>query len=315
MSNQEFLNPKFLKYFITVADTGSILSASSSLNVAQPSITRSVQIIENSLGKKLFIRTKKGVTLTKEGEIFYMNAKSILAFNDKVIENIKSIEFDNENKNNDQINFGIPSTLTYSHKQNILWLIKKNNPKVRIKVIESDSFEMINLVEKNKIDFAISCIKFSNDNIDKVNLYEDPFCVAFYKGHQFQEIKEVSIDMVRKEKNYIFRNTCEFFYYDYLKNKGSYPDFKEIQKNIKKRKQENNDRDVVFTDSDTTAASCIKSGLGVAIIPESVAIDHKLLFTRINKPQMNRDILLIQNKNNKKNINTTNESLKNALWL
>ena len=125
MSNQEFLNPKFLKYFITVADTGSILSASSSLNVAQPSITRSVQIIENSLGKKLFIRTKKGVTLTKEGEIFYMNAKSILAFNDKVIENIKSIEFDDENKNNDQIIFGIPSTLTYSHKQNILWLIKK----------------------------------------------------------------------------------------------------------------------------------------------------------------------------------------------
>ncbi|NDB80540.1 LysR family transcriptional regulator, partial [archaeon] len=98
MSNQEFLNPKFLKYFITVADTGSILSASSSLNVAQPSITRSVQIIENSLGKKLFIRTKKGVTLTKEGEIFYMNAKSILAFNDKVIQNIKAIEIKEEVK-------------------------------------------------------------------------------------------------------------------------------------------------------------------------------------------------------------------------
>ena len=30
---------------------------------------------------------------------------------------------------------------------------------------------------------------------------------------------------------------------------------------------------------------------------------------------MNRDILFIQNKNNKKNINTTNEALKNALWL
>ena len=61
MSNQEFLNPKFLKYFITVADTGSILSASSSLNVAQPSITRSVQIIENSLGKN-YLSEQKGVT-------------------------------------------------------------------------------------------------------------------------------------------------------------------------------------------------------------------------------------------------------------
>ncbi|ETA70699.1 LysR family transcriptional regulator [Candidatus Pelagibacter ubique] len=315
MSSQEFLNPKFLKYFITVADTGSILSASSSLNVAQPSITRSVQIIENSLEKKLFIRTKKGVTLTKEGEIFYMNAKSILAFNDKVIQNIKAIEIKEEVKDIEEITFGIPTTLTYSHKQNILWLIKKNNPNIRLKIVEVDNFQMLNLVEKNKIDFAISCIDFLNDNISKINLYDDPFCVAYYKGHQFQEIKEVSIDMVRKEKNYVFRNNCEFFYYDYLKKKGTFPEFKEIQKNIKKRIQENNDRDVVFTDSDTTAASCVKSGLGVAIIPESVAIDHKLLFTRINKPQMNRDILFVQNKNNKKNINTTNEALKNALWL
>jgi len=315
MSSQEFLNPKFLKYFITVADTGSILSASSSLNVAQPSITRSVQIIENSLGKKLFIRTKKGVTLTKEGEIFYMNAKSILAFNDKVIQNIKAIEIKEEVKDIEEITFGIPTTLTYSHKQNILWLIKKNNPNIRLKIVEVDNFQMLNLVEKNKIDFAICCIDFLNDNISKINLYDDPFCVAYYKGHQFQEIKEVSIDMVRKEKNYVFRNNCEFFYYDYLKKKGTFPEFKEIQKNIKKRIQENNDRDVVFTDSDTTAASCVKSGLGVAIIPESVAIDHKLLFTRINKPQMNRDILFVQNKNNKKNINTTNEALKNALWL
>ena len=75
--SQEFLNPKFLKYFIAVADTGSILAASNDLNVSQPSITRSVQIIEGSLKKKLFLRTKKGVKLTKEGELFYLNAKSI----------------------------------------------------------------------------------------------------------------------------------------------------------------------------------------------------------------------------------------------
>ena len=45
MSNQDFLNPKFLKYFITVSDKGSILSASTELNVAQPSITRAIKII------------------------------------------------------------------------------------------------------------------------------------------------------------------------------------------------------------------------------------------------------------------------------
>ena len=123
-NTQELLNPKFLKYFIGVADTGSILSASNDLNVSQPSITRSVQIIEGSLKKKLFLRTKKGVKLTKEGELFYLNAKSILAFNEKIIQNIQTIEI-KEKLQNKIITIGIPNTLTYTHKERILWLIKK----------------------------------------------------------------------------------------------------------------------------------------------------------------------------------------------
>ena len=65
----DFLNPRFLRYFIKVADLGSLVSASKDLNVSQPSITRAVQILENNLGKKLFSRSKKGVQLTKEGQL------------------------------------------------------------------------------------------------------------------------------------------------------------------------------------------------------------------------------------------------------
>ena len=53
MSEQSFLNPRFLKYFLAVADTDSILSASVSLNVSQPSITRAIQIIEKNLNKEV----------------------------------------------------------------------------------------------------------------------------------------------------------------------------------------------------------------------------------------------------------------------
>ena len=313
--SQEFLNPKFLKYFIGVADTGSILSASNDLNVSQPSITRAVQIIEKSLKKKLFNRTKKGVKLTSEGEIFYLNAKSILAFNEKVIQNIQSMEINEEISQDEQITIGIPNTLTYTHKERILWLIKKNNQNKRIKLIENESYEIVNLIKENKIDFGISCINFLSNSISKVNLYSDPFCVAFYKGHKFQGFKEIDVEEVRAEDNYIFRNTCEFFYYSYLKEHEKFPSYNQIKKIIAKRKLENKDRDIIFTDSDTTAASCIKSGLGVAIIPESVAIDHKLLFKRIAKPSLNRNIYFIQNNENTSMINTTNEALKNALWL
>ena len=78
-----------------------------------------------------------------------------------------------------------------------------------------------NLVFENKLDFAISCIPEFHKDLTKVFLYNDPFCVAFYKGHHFQNMKEVPIDEIRKEPNYIFRRTCEFFYYNYkLAHKG-----------------------------------------------------------------------------------------------
>ena len=97
----DFLNPRFLRYFIKVADLGSLVSASKDLNVSQPSITRAVQILENNLGKKLFSRSKKGVQLTKEGQLFYLNSKSILSYNEKVYENISQPELkEKKNRNN-----------------------------------------------------------------------------------------------------------------------------------------------------------------------------------------------------------------------
>ena len=55
----DFLNPRFLRYFVRVADLGSIISASKDLNVSQPSITRAIQILETNFG-----------TSAKEPDIF-----------------------------------------------------------------------------------------------------------------------------------------------------------------------------------------------------------------------------------------------------
>jgi len=75
--NTDFLNPKFIRYFLRVADTGSLSAASKDLNVSQPSLTRAIQVIEENLQVKLFTRSKKGIELTEQGELFYLNAKSI----------------------------------------------------------------------------------------------------------------------------------------------------------------------------------------------------------------------------------------------
>ena len=57
-----------LKYFLRIAEDGSITRAASSLGIAQPALSRQIRLLEEDLGVALFRRTRRGVELTEEGE-------------------------------------------------------------------------------------------------------------------------------------------------------------------------------------------------------------------------------------------------------
>lgn len=70
-----------LRYFIAIADAGSITMAADILHVTQPTLSVQMQELEDELGKKLFIRAKKGsrrLELTEEGLILRRRAEEIL---------------------------------------------------------------------------------------------------------------------------------------------------------------------------------------------------------------------------------------------
>ena len=69
---------KQLRYIVTVAETGSITEAAGKLYIAQPSLTSSIQELENEYGITVFNRGKKGISLTKEGEEFLGYARQVL---------------------------------------------------------------------------------------------------------------------------------------------------------------------------------------------------------------------------------------------
>lgn len=67
-----------LKYIVTVTDEGSLNKASKILYVSQPSLTSSIQELENELGIQIFLRSPKGIKLTSEGEEFLLYARMIV---------------------------------------------------------------------------------------------------------------------------------------------------------------------------------------------------------------------------------------------
>lgn len=64
--------------FYVVAKEKSITKAAANLYISQPAVTFQIKKLEQELGLPLFIRTKKGTILTKEGETFFKYVKTAI---------------------------------------------------------------------------------------------------------------------------------------------------------------------------------------------------------------------------------------------
>ena len=67
-----------LKYVITVAETGTITEAANQLFISQPSLTNAIHELEKEMNIVIFNRTNKGISLSKEGEVFLGYARQVL---------------------------------------------------------------------------------------------------------------------------------------------------------------------------------------------------------------------------------------------
>lgn len=67
------------RYFIAVAESGSVAAASRVLNIAQSAVTKSMQELEDELGRPLFARSSRGMQLTPQGHRFLVSAHKVLA--------------------------------------------------------------------------------------------------------------------------------------------------------------------------------------------------------------------------------------------
>ena len=67
-----------LKYVVATAEKGTVSEAAQSLFISQPSLTNAIRELEKEMNITIFIRTNKGITVSKEGEIFLGYARQVL---------------------------------------------------------------------------------------------------------------------------------------------------------------------------------------------------------------------------------------------
>lgn len=143
------INFDYYKIFYYVAKNKNITKTANELSIAQPAISRTLKNLEEQLNTKLFIRERKGMVLTKEGEELYNLVKDGI----KNIINADTLFAKSVNNKNRKIatsNLLLNYLITTKRLDNIL------ESKDNLSFININDFDLLNnQLINNTIDFAI----------------------------------------------------------------------------------------------------------------------------------------------------------------
>ncbi len=188
------INIELLKTFYVVAKNENISKASEELLVSQSAVSKTIKNIENQLDCKLFVRSKKGVKLTREGEILYKTTNKIINILDNDLKKIVKTK---------TINILVGKVLTENVLVSYLNEFRKKYPYVRINFSCSNIDGVLNKIKTGEADIAIGYyIDNLGDNYEQRKIFKELHPVFVCNGSYTNLInKEIDI---KKLENYPF---------------------------------------------------------------------------------------------------------------
>lgn len=140
------INIELLKTFYIVAKYKNITKASNELLVSQSTVSKSIKNIEEQLDCQLFTRSKKGVELTKEGEILYNSTEKVLNILNNDLKKITKTK---------TINILVGKVLADKVLVPYINLFQKKYPNIKINLSCTDIKGVKSKLKNDEVDIAI----------------------------------------------------------------------------------------------------------------------------------------------------------------
>ncbi|HIT13693.1 MAG TPA: LysR family transcriptional regulator [Candidatus Scatomonas merdigallinarum] len=145
------LNFEYYKVFYYVSKYGSLTRAASVLMTSQPAVTRTIHNLENEIGCRLFIRSKKGVELTPEGRMFYeyISAACAQIFKgENLLTSMVSLD-------NGTVCISATETALHCCLFQAVEKFNRQYPNVRFKLLNNSTIDSIQALKAGRIDMAV----------------------------------------------------------------------------------------------------------------------------------------------------------------
>ena len=142
---------RVLRYFVAVAKEESITGAAESLHVTQPTLSRQLMELEEELGKKLFIRGNRKLTLTDEGILLRKRAEEII----ELVEKTESEIITSDEILSGDIYIGGGETDAMRIIAQIAKKLQEEHPQIKYHLFSGNADDVVERLDKGLLDFGI----------------------------------------------------------------------------------------------------------------------------------------------------------------
>lgn len=187
------LNLYKLEIFATVVRAGSFSAAATRLYMTQPAVSQHISDLENGLGTTLFLRGRRGVTLTEKGEALYDYTLQIL----RLVAEAENAVTEVSNLTSGQITIGATAGVSTYLLPNWMQRFRQQYPNLNVVLQTGVTTDVVKGVLEYQMDLGFvegELDTFQHKHLGRQTLRSVAMLVVVGQNHPWRDHDTISID-------------------------------------------------------------------------------------------------------------------------
>lgn len=163
-----------LRYFVAVATTKNFTRAAEQMHIAQPPLSRQIQLLEEELGVLLIQRDSRPLRLTEAGRAFYEQSLQVL----HRVEQMKTGARQVGRNQRQSVSIAYVASTLYGGLPMLIRMFRKRYPDTDVNLVDLSSVHQISELKSGRIDIGFGRIRTRDASVSRVVLREERLVVA-----------------------------------------------------------------------------------------------------------------------------------------
>lgn len=183
-----------IRYFVAVADARSFTRAAQKLHIAQPPLSRQIQLLESELGVRLLQRNSRPLQITEAGRVFYEQALQVL----HRVEQMKAATIQVGKGQSERLSIGFVASTLYGELPMLTQKLRLAYPEVDLQLLELTTMQQIEALKTGRIDIGFGRVRSNDRSVARIVLREERLVLALPPRHELaREAGPLPLEMVR----------------------------------------------------------------------------------------------------------------------